>query len=255
MSHGPNPGGAPAVPAGAVITKAPVRVRHRTVARALVATHVIQPGEDLVAVARRYLGPHVGPGDIAVLGQKLVSICQGRLVPLERVSVGPAARLLSRTVRATPHGLGLGRPETMAMAVREVGWGRILRATLAGAMDRLHGRHGAFYRVAGPRVWAIDGPGPETLPPYDRSIVLAPDDPDGVARRVARALGVPVAVVDVNDLEAAVLGASPGIDRDLVREALRDNPMGQGRAQTPLGWLTPVADPRPTGEGSRYPAR
>ena len=235
-----------------VVRLRPVRARGREVARWLVVTHVVAPGEDAVAVARAYLGPHVQPGDIAFLGQKLVSICQGRLVPLADVRVGPLVRLLSRTVRRTPHGLGLRRPETMAMAVREVGWGRILAASVAGAWDRVLGRHGGFYRVAGARVWAIDGPGPSTLPPYDRYVVLAPEDPDGLARRIARALGTAVAIVDVNDLEAAVLGASPGVDRALVSEALRDNPLGQGAARTPLGWLRPR---RAMGGGARYPAR
>jgi hypothetical protein len=225
---------------GSVVALAPAHALGREVARRLVVTHVVAPGEDLIALARRYLGPHVAPGDVAVLGQKLVSICQGRLIELDRVQVGAIARLLSRTVRPSPHGLGLRRPQTMAMAIREVGLARILVASAAGAMDRLRRTHGAFYRVAGPRVWAIDGPGPATLPPYDRYVVLAPDDPDALARSVARALGCGAAVVDVNDLEAAVLGASPGVDRDLVRAALRDNPMGQGTAQTPLGWLRPA---------------
>lgn len=234
----PAPAMAEAV-AGSVVAPPSVRVLGRPVMRRLVVTHVVQPGEDLVAVSRRYLGPHVQASDIALLGQKLVSICQRRLVPLDEVRVGPIARLLSRTVRATPHGLGLRRPQTMAMAIKEVGLGRILAASAVGAWDRVTGRHGGFYRVAGERVWAIDGPGPSTLPPYDRYVVLAPDDPDALARRVARALGCGAAIVDVNDLEAAVLGASPGVNRELVRRALRDNPMGQGQARTPLGWLTP----------------
>ena len=43
------------------------------------------------------------------------------------------------------------------------------------------------------------------------------------------------AVVDVNDVGAEVLGASAGIDRDLLRQATRDNPLGQGHQQTPVG--------------------
>lgn len=229
--------GAPSV--GTLVPMAPVRYRDRDVERKLVVTHVVEPGEDLLTIVRRYLGPHVQPGDIALIGQKLASVSQGRCVPLAEVHVRPIARLLSRTVRRTPHGLGLRRPETMEMAMREVGVARILAASVYGAMDRVRGTKGAFYRVAGSRVWAIDGPGPETIPPYDRYVVLAPEDPDGLARRVARCLGVPACIVDVNDLSAAILGASPGLDRDLVVHALRDNPMGQGRARTPLGFLRP----------------
>lgn len=214
----------------------------RVVERTLVVTHVVEPGEDLRRVAQCYLAPHVRPGDIAIIGQKLASVSQGRCVPLAEIRVRPLARFLSRTVRHTPHGLGLRRPETMEMAIREVGVGKILAASLYGALDRVRGTSGAFYRIAGSRVWAIDGPGPETVAPYDRYIVLAPEDADGLSRQVARCLGVPACIVDVNDLSAAVLGASPGVDRDLVVHALADNPMGQGRACTPLGILRP----RPT---------
>lgn len=236
LERTPPPEGA--VP-GTVVPLSPVDVQGRSIGRGLVVTHVVAPGEDLAEVVRRYLGPHVRETDIAVLGQKLVSVCQGRAVTMKDVKVGPLARALSRTVRPTPHGLGLRRPQTMEMALREVGTWRILNACVAGAIDRVRGSHGAFYRVAGSRVWAIDGPGPSTLPPYDQYIVLAPEDADATARSVARALGCRVAIVDVNDLEAAVLGASPGVRIDVVRSCLQDNPMGQGRAQTPLGWLRP----------------
>ena len=238
---------------GMVVPLPRAHLRGRPIERCLVVTHVVQPGEDLEELAERYLAPHVRPGDIAVVGQKVASVCQGRCIPLAEVRVRALARLLSRTVRRTPHGLGLRRPETMEMALREVGTWRILYASLHGAWDRVKKRSGSFYRVAGSRVWAIDGPGPETLAPYDRFIVLAPDDPDRLARQVARRLGTGACIVDVNDLSAAVLGASPGVDRRLVREALRDNPMGQGRAQTPLGLLRPLPATYRASHTSRRP--
>lgn len=226
-------------PPGTILELPPVHYLGRAIERRLVVTHIVQPKEDLETVVTRYLLPHIRPGDIALIGQKLSSVCQGRCVPLQEVRVRPLARALSRTVRRTPHGLGLRRPETMEMALREVGTLKILHASLYGAWDRVRGTSGSFYRIAGSRVWAIDGPGPDTIEPYDQYIVLAPEDPDRVCREIARRLGVPACIVDVNDLAAVVLGASPGVNRDLVSHALADNPMGQGRAQTPLGVLHP----------------
>jgi hypothetical protein len=193
-----------------------------------------------MAVVGRYLGPAVRPGDIAILGQKLVSITQGRLVPLDAARPRLLARLLSSAVRRSAHGLGLGRPQTMEMALREVGTLRILWASAFGLWDHLTGQSGHFYRTAGWRVASIDGPGPDTLPPYDRYVVLAPRTPDRECRRVARLLGCAVALVDANDLATEVLGASPGVRRDTVAALLRDNPMGQGRAQTPFMILRPL---------------
>ena len=45
------------------------------------------------------------------------------------------------------------------------------------------------------------------------------------------------AVVDVNDIGSAVLGHSRGVDAETVRQALKDNPLGQGAEQTPVGIL------------------
>jgi hypothetical protein len=91
-----------------------------------------------------------------------------------------------------------------------------------------------FYRVAGRNVAAIDGPTPYTLPPYNRYASLAPRNPNKVAQTLADELGVPVAIVDANDLGVEVLGASRGLNRALVVEMFRDNPLGQGSQQTPL---------------------
>jgi hypothetical protein len=65
--------------------------------------------------------------------------------------------------------------------------------------------------------------------------VLGPLDPDGVAERTAARIGAAVAIVDVNDLGVAkVLGASPRVAREAVRDALLSNPHGNGDEQTPL---------------------
>jgi hypothetical protein len=128
----------------------------------------------------------------------------------------------------------------MELALREVGVTRILAASAASAVTKPFGKKGVFYRVAGPRVGAIDGPTRGTIPPYDGHAKMAPDDPDGVAHDLARALGVGVAIVDANDLGANVLGASPAVDAAVVVSLFRDNPLGQGAQQTPIALLRPV---------------
>ena len=53
-----------------------------------------------------------------------------------------------------------------------------------------------------------EGPTEGTIPPYDHYVVLTPADPMGTAKRLAQALGYPVAIVDINDLGANILGFS-----------------------------------------------
>jgi hypothetical protein len=222
----------------------------------LVRTHVIQPREDLAAVVRRYLGPVVRPGDVAFISEKVVAVTQGRFVWAADIQPGALARFLCRYVSRNPAGMGVRRPVVMEMAIREVGWPRILLAAVAGALARPFGRRGVFYRVAGRRVAAIDGPNPHTIRPYRYAVVLMPLQPERVARRLARVLGVPVAIVDANDLGVEVLGRSPGVDERLVIALLRTNPMGQASQQTPMGLIRPrrLVGPAATARTGRPPA-
>lgn len=208
-----------------------------TVERLLVRVPLVRPGQDLHVLVRQYLLPGVRQGDTAFVSEKVVSITQGRAVGMWQVTPRPLARLISRFVHTTPHGRGIGQPVVMEMAFREVGAPRIVFAALVGGLTRAFGHSGDFYRIAGRRVAAIDGPNRYTVKPFGYYIILAPEKPDRVAEDLSRLLGIGVAVVDCNDLGSEVLGASDGVDREFVREALRDNPMGQRDQRTPMGLL------------------
>jgi len=236
---------APPVPGGADdtgrIVRAPTMdVGGRRWERLLVRTHVIHPGEDIVETVARYARPYVKPGDLLFVGQKAASISQGRLVRERTVRPRRLAVFLSRHVKRTPFGRGLGRPATMEIALREAGVPRILLAAAVHLLSRPLGRSGDFYRVAGRRVASIDGVTDWALPPFNQYIVLHPTDADGLARRIAARVGVPAAVVDLNDLGGEVLGYSPGIDPRLLVRILADNPLGQGPFRTPLGLARPL---------------
>ena len=205
---------------------------------------------DAVGVAlekARASGIALEPGDVVAMSEKVVAITQGRSFPMDEIRVTPLASRLSRFVSRVPIGIGLGRPQTMQLALEEAGAPRILFAAACAAVTRAFGVRGVFYRVAGSRVSAIDGPTAYTLPPYNTHASKAPSDPDGVAERMSRTLSekagvdIAVAVVDTNDLAADVLGASAGIDRTTVSRVLVDNPMGQTGEQTPFCILRRLA--------------
>lgn len=217
-----------------------IEARGQLYLRIPVHTHVLTAADAIEEVVARYALPLAQPGDIVFISEKAVAATQGRAIPVAEIKPGFWARFLCRFVRKVSYGIGLGIPETMEMAIREAGLWRILLAAFVGALGKLIGRRGDFYRVAGRAVAAIDGPTPYTIPPYNTCVVLAPKEPEGVARRVAARVGLPVAVVDINDLGGAVLGASPGIEPSLIVEILRDNPLGQGAQQTPIGLIRAV---------------
>jgi hypothetical protein len=206
-----------------------------------IRTRLILRGDDLEGALADGLsesGVEVLPGDVLFASEKAVGASQGRYFLLDEgtLRVRQLARLLSRFVTKTPAGIGLGMPETMECALREVGVFRILLAALVGAAGKLVGRRGDFYRVAGPAARAIDGPTRGTIPPFDRAVSLSPLDPEGVSRRLAERFGCSAAVVDINDLGANILGWWPrGLDVKRLVEILRDNPLGQGTQSTPFG--------------------
>ncbi len=176
--------------------------------------------------------------DILFVSEKAVGASQGRYYLLDDGSLKPRrlAVLLSRFVTKTPAGIGLGMPETMECALRECGTSRILFAAFMGALGKLCGRKGDFYRIAGPKARSIDGPTNGTISPFNRAVSLAPDNPDGVSRTISERFKCKAAVVDVNDLGGNILGIYPSeLDRDLLIEILSDNPLGQGTESTPVG--------------------
>jgi len=224
---------------GRVVHSSGIDVAGEPWERLLVRTHVIRPGEDIVEVVARYARPHLRPGDLAFVGQKAVSIAQGRLVRERAVHPRALASFLSQHVKRTPFGRGLGRAATMEIALREAGVPRILLAAFVHLLGRPFGRTGDFYRIAGRRVASIDGVTEWALPPFNQYIVLHPTDADGLARRLAARLGIPAAIVDLNDLGGEILGCSPGINPRQLLRILADNPLGQGPFRTPLGLARP----------------
>lgn len=211
-------------------------------ARLPIQTHVVTAEDSIPDVAEQYAKAHLQEGDILFISEKCVACSQKRAVPLTEIHPRPLARFLCKFVYKSPYGIGLGIPETMEMALRECGTPRMLWAAFISAVGKLFGKRGWFYKVAGYRAESIDGPTPYTLPPYNKCVVLGPEDPDRVARDVQARIGASCIIVDVNDLTGKILGASsPELDREKLARILRDNPLGQSAQQTPMGIIREVS--------------
>ena len=120
---------------------------------------------------------------------------------------------------------------------------KILFAAIIAAITKIiFRRKGDFYRIAGSKARAIDGPTSGTIPPYNTHVVLGPMEPDKVAREISDALGgIRVVISDINDLGGNILGGShDDIDFNEITRILRDNPLGQGREQTPIGIIREI---------------
>jgi len=83
------------------------------------------------------------------------------------------------------------------------------------------------------------------MPPFERYIVLGPASADKVATEISERAGLPVMIVDANNLRKVdLVGISPGFAPDLRQaclEALESNPFGNGYEQTPMVLIRPAA--------------
>lgn len=222
-------------------TKSPtIEVEGRMYLRVPVWTPVVTGNDEIGDIVDTNSADKRRPGDIVFVSEKVVAVTQGRAIPVERIRIGLLARLLWRGVRKVPYGIGLRSPESMQCAINECGRVRILAAAVVGALGKLVGRRGDFYRIAGVQAATIDAAG--TSPLQSGCVILGPKDPAGVARGLHERIGLPVAIVDVNDIAGAwVLGASGIDDPERIEAILADNPLGQKDEQTPFGLIREVA--------------
>jgi F420-0:gamma-glutamyl ligase-like protein len=215
-----------------------IEVQGKRYARYPVRTHLItEKDRDYAEIIERYAKDCLEPGDIVFIGERSLASCQGRSYPKKDVRPSRLARFLVRFVTKSPYGIGLGSPETMQLAVEEVGAPRMLLAAFFAALTKPLGIRGVFYKIAGPQAKAVDGAADYVIPPYNTYVSKAPLNPKKTAENISKKIGFPVVIVDVCDIGGWVMGASPGINHEFIVSALKDNPLGQTTEQTPFGIL------------------
>ena len=200
-------------------------------------THLLGPLDEPVAVLRRYAADLAQPGDVITLGETPLAVMQGRYRHPSEVEPGLVARLACRVFHPTS---SLATACGMQTLIDLVGPTRVISAWIGGLLLKLVGIPGGFYRLAGDQARLIDDI-TGTTPPYDQTIVLGPDRSEAFCQDAAAALGIAVAIVDVNDLgRVKVLASSDGCDEELLARALKPNPAGNANQRTPVVLVRPV---------------
>lgn len=182
---------------------------------------------------------------IAIVSEKIVAISQGRSYFIWDINPSWWAKTLSKFVKRTPYGIGLGSPWTMQLAIQEVGLPRVLFASLISIVTKPFGTSGIFYKIVGRTVASIDGPTEYSLYPSNVSAKLGPVEPTKAAQNIRKEIKEKlgkkhtenfegVVIIDANDLGRDILGNASELSDETVAQIMRDNPMGQGSEQTPL---------------------
>ena len=206
-------------------------------ARHAITTHFVQVGESYVDLIEKYVKPVYQPGDILSSSEKVIALCQRRIVTEEECKPGFWAKVLSRCVHQTSAGPGMGLPVKMQFAINICGLPRVLWAAICAAFGKLVGKHGIFYDMLGTEVAGLDGFYGEDIAEYAHMGVRVPEDPAGVCDEVYEKTGVVMMIVDANDLNGELLGKGEQL-KDWAAEDLlaliADNPAGQDRQLTPF---------------------
>jgi len=210
----------------------------------LIRTHLLCHLDDPVAVVKRYALPHALPGDVVVLGETPVAIMQGRWRHPQQIQPSWLARRLCTFFLPTS---SLATACGLQTLIDLVGAPRVVVAFLIGAVAKLLGQPGVFYRLAGDQAALIDDV-TGTLPPYDQFVVLGPSRPHTVVAEIKEQTGLPAAIVDVNDLKAVrIVARTEDVDASLLHRVLVDNPAGNAAEQTPLLLIRPLPpEPAPS---------
>jgi len=220
-----------------------IEVNSRKFARYPVKTKLITPDDkDISIIIEEYAKKYLEPKDIVFISEKVVAVTQGRSYPLKEIKASKLAKFLSKYVTKTPIGIGLGSPETMQLAIEEVGALRIIFSAIIGGVFKIFGVKGVFYMLAGSGARAIDGAVPYAIPPYNTYVSKGPVDAEKAAQKISEKLNVGVAIIDANDFGVNILGASRGVDKKLVAKIIKDNPLGQTDEQTPTGIIREISD-------------
>ncbi len=182
--------------------------------------------------------PYARNGDIITISSCVAAIAEGRIYPVDSIKVSKLARFISRFVNQESIPFGgaapLANPYAMQIAIEEAGALRIVMGFLLGAIGKVFGLNGVFYKVAGEQSALIDDP-PAAIPPYDYYIIPGPIDSNKLAKRIRDVIGFEVAIVDANELGRAwVVGKTENVNKEKLEKILSDNPAGNEDEGTPI---------------------
>jgi len=202
-----------------------------------IKTEFIKQGDNYIEIFRKYVSPIYEKGDIISSSEKIIALCQNRVIKREDIKIGFWAKFLSKfACRKNRGGYGVGMPINMQYAINKAGLSKVLFASICSGITKIFGIKGVFYKIVGQEVTGLDGFYDGAWKEYKDIGIEIPENPDMVCDEIKDKLGISVMIVDSNDFGQEILGKSYDIELENqeLKELIRDNPAGQGQQQTPL---------------------
>ena len=227
-----------------------IEVDGKLYARHAIQTHFVQVGESYIDLVEKYVKPLYQPGDILSSSEKIIGLCQKRVVYKKDMKVGRLARFLSRFASHSSAGIGVDSPWKMQFAINQCGALKVIWAAFCAGVSKLFGKRGVFYDMVGQEVSGLDGFYDHEFKEYGEFGIRIPENPGKVCDEIEAATGVQAMIVDANDLNIEILGKASSLQlpEQTLIGLIRDNPAGQSRELTPFILIRPVEQVQPSAD-------
>lgn len=216
--------------------KIEIKVEEEFYYRYAIRSHYIQIGEDYIELTKKYVLPHYQKGDILSISEKIISLCQKRVIYKKDMKVSILAKFLSKFAMSSDAGIGVDCPYKMQFAIDLCGKMKVIYAAILAGIGKLFGKKGIFYNIVGMEVTGLDGFYNKVFPEYGEFGIRIPENPNGVCNEIQEKLGISSMIVDANDFERVILGKSDSIKKEntFLEKLIADNPAGQSKQLTPF---------------------
>ena len=211
--------------------------------RYAIQTHFVMRAEDQAALVEKYVRPFYQTGDVLSFGAKVMAMCVESVRTRDEVKPGFFANLMWRFAGINTTGVGMHEPYKMQLVIDIVGLPRVLLAAFLSAVTKPFGVKGVFYRVCGKGVGDIDGfYYRSSFDIYKQLALINPPNPQELCDDLFNKTGIPVVLMDANDIQRDQLAKSDGfpLSDTQIQDALKDNPSGQGDELTPFILIRPL---------------
>ncbi len=213
-----------------------IKVENEIYLRHAIKTKFVEKGDSYIEIIKKYVKPIYREGDIVSISEKIISLCQNRIIKREDINIGFWAKILSKFASHPDSGVGVGETIKMQYAINTVGLIKVLFASMASAITKIFGIKGVFYKIVGLEVSGLDGFYDHVWKEYKDIGIQIPNNPTKVCNEIKEKLKISSMIVDANDLGQVILGKSKDIkiENNILIKMIRDNPAGQSREQTPF---------------------
>lgn len=209
-----------------------------------IQTHFVAIGEDYIELMQKYVKPDYQEGDMITISEKIISLCQNRVVYKKDMKLSWLAKFLSKFASHSSAGIGVDSVWKMQFAIDHCGALKIIYASVVAGIGKLFGKRGLFYEIAGDEVRGLDGFYDKSFNVYGEFGIRLPENCGQVCDEIYTKTGIRAAIVDCNDFTCDILGVcqdSP-YTAEQIAEIIKDNPAGQSAQLTPIVLIRKIQD-------------